>query len=771
MQSMLSNTSAYEPVGTDYQNGHARHLRRSPEMCEHHDGWFTDPHHFAYASLMSKARQLGGTPVVVDHAARILHAAEAVDPGELIHALDGLRQVSERAYGVLADEVAQRLRRDVVVAAGFVDGESLVRCALTETPREHRTGRSYGDPKSVVLFAQEDARLAAGAVLDGARDPLKALHLWEAVRGGNLALAAHLLQAGAQARARGTLDDTALHVAANCVNADMCALLLEAGVDVNARSAADDTPLLLAAKAICPTDWWRVDVGELIDGVRKFRTSAWNGHVDVCRVLLRHGADAGCADELGRTPLHLVAETGYPELVRLLLDYGAEPAPRDSNGFTPLYLAARAARDWEGRKLCSPLTGEPIASSSAAKGVNQLARETPQGQAALLLHEHVQAAKTGDSSRRGMRDAAADEGYAHRRCAPAVRRCRRTPRAFRALSPRAQLDALGFRVERVQHVASPPLSVARKLEQMKPGNSQNPAPVVLRVGVRFTATGQQGEYFVCMHDLRGHYPDAAIEERMADAPWIQELPPLFASSLVTHMFESVGEYLSWYWRSWSATEVERLVVMRPTIPADPRFERPLFSDAVGRFIGADPWREFDWLASDFETAWGVSRMDELIWAARVRIDRALSHEQRIWAKQTYERNAFEDTLRKKRAADSFGRARWGGEVGALFASDALGADVAQRDGTFPRLPRVGETCAGRVTYTDRFITWLDDGSAHLTVDLKALGLDPVVGEEVDFRYATDANERDDEFELQRAKRHARHARDAVVAKVFGPGNG
>jgi len=45
------------------------------------------------------------------------------------------------------------------------------------------------------------------------------------------------------------------------------------------------------------------------------------------------------ADEYGYTPLYTAAEEGHVEVVRVLLNHGANVNITDKNGFSPLYAA------------------------------------------------------------------------------------------------------------------------------------------------------------------------------------------------------------------------------------------------------------------------------------------------------------------------------------------------------------------------------------------------------------------------------------------------
>lgn len=67
--------------------------------------------------------------------------------------------------------------------------------------------------------------------------------------------------------------------------------------------------------------------------------AAYNGHVEVCRLLLKANASIEtntCADQ---SPLSLAAQKGNPEVCRLLLEKGADTEAIDSSAWTPLHHA------------------------------------------------------------------------------------------------------------------------------------------------------------------------------------------------------------------------------------------------------------------------------------------------------------------------------------------------------------------------------------------------------------------------------------------------
>jgi hypothetical protein len=73
-------------------------------------------------------------------------------------------------------------------------------------------------------------------------------------------------------------------------------------------------------------------------------TSARDGHLDICRLLIDKGAQLEAKDRTGYTPLHRAAENGHVEIVRLLCDRGADIEARSRWGWRPLHHAAMIGR-------------------------------------------------------------------------------------------------------------------------------------------------------------------------------------------------------------------------------------------------------------------------------------------------------------------------------------------------------------------------------------------------------------------------------------------
>jgi len=57
--------------------------------------------------------------------------------------------------------------------------------------------------------------------------------------------------------------------------------------------------------------------------------------LEFCRMLLEHKAAINIPRDDGETPLHAASRNGHTEVVRLLLEHGADPHARDRNDQTP----------------------------------------------------------------------------------------------------------------------------------------------------------------------------------------------------------------------------------------------------------------------------------------------------------------------------------------------------------------------------------------------------------------------------------------------------
>ena len=85
-----------------------------------------------------------------------------------------------------------------------------------------------------------------------------------------------------------------------------------------------------------------VNAASSVSGAAAIHVAAKNGSVDMCRLLLRHGADPNSQDARdGDAALHHAARHGHLETVTLLLSRGARQRAKNKTWYTPLHLAAR----------------------------------------------------------------------------------------------------------------------------------------------------------------------------------------------------------------------------------------------------------------------------------------------------------------------------------------------------------------------------------------------------------------------------------------------
>ena len=192
--------------------------------------------------------------------------------------------------------------------------------ALAHPTDVNADGGSNGTPLNAALIKQ-DVEIALALLQNGANinvvDILGESSLHRAARFGLRAAVGLLLEHQADVNIH-TRDEqwTPLHLAARAGELDVCRLLLKHGANVTSKGIDGWTPLHLASR---------------------------NGHLGVVQELLVHGADPNIQKEELWTSLHSASNySGSFEIVKLLVRHGAALDKTTSDQETPLHVAARA---------------------------------------------------------------------------------------------------------------------------------------------------------------------------------------------------------------------------------------------------------------------------------------------------------------------------------------------------------------------------------------------------------------------------------------------
>jgi ankyrin repeat protein len=172
--------------------------------------------------------------------------------------------------------------------------------------------------------------------------------IFQAVRAGDVTRVRALLDARPDlVRARGEQDRTPLAEAVGSKQVAVAAVLIERGADVNAADAEGVTPLVVAAVlGDAPMVRLLLDAGARVGdqanvlGLTALHAATRGRNVEVAELLLARGAPTGARDREGLTPLARAAREGADEIAALLIRHGGPLETADRQGSTPLLLAA-----------------------------------------------------------------------------------------------------------------------------------------------------------------------------------------------------------------------------------------------------------------------------------------------------------------------------------------------------------------------------------------------------------------------------------------------
>ena len=127
-----------------------------------------------------------------------------------------------------------------------------------------------------------------------------------------------------------------------------------------------------------------------VNGWTCLTTAAYNGRLDICRLLIDKGAQLEAKDWDHRTPLHWAAIEGHVEIVRLLCDRGADVEACNDGGWRPLHRAAYYGRFSVVKELIEERNAEINARDYDGRTALWLAGDNPIIAAYLISHGGIE---------------------------------------------------------------------------------------------------------------------------------------------------------------------------------------------------------------------------------------------------------------------------------------------------------------------------------------------------------------------------------------------
>ncbi|CAB1117378.1 unnamed protein product [Ectocarpus sp. CCAP 1310/34] len=171
-----------------------------------------------------------------------------------------------------------------------------------------------------------------------------ALH--RAVDGGHREIVSDLLESEASLAATDMDGRTPLHIAAEVGDADMVQLLLLKGATTDVIDNQEMTPLIVAAccNQVAAALALLAAGADITLRSTQFKcpathAAALEGHVEILRAIIEHGADVDAVDAQQRTALHAASCFNKTEAVDVLVEAGAHIEARDKDGCPPLHYA------------------------------------------------------------------------------------------------------------------------------------------------------------------------------------------------------------------------------------------------------------------------------------------------------------------------------------------------------------------------------------------------------------------------------------------------
>jgi len=276
------------------------------------------------------------TPSLPPSPAELDRAIESGNAAQLKRLLERGADVNVTLHGGSTTPLIEAARRGQV---------EVVRALLSAGADPLATTLLEGDALSAAVRAGSDDALALlieAARRAGARKGAYRRAVVDAAQAGRAEALRLLLAAGADPdRGDDATGRTPLHIAAATGKAGVVAQLIRAG----ARPDAPDhrgLPALIEATQNGHAEVVRVLLkhgarSKLQEGLSE---ACGAGHLEVAKLLIAAGADVNGTAFNGSTPLMSAAGGSKPDVTRMLLDAGARVTPVDGNGRTALFIAA-----------------------------------------------------------------------------------------------------------------------------------------------------------------------------------------------------------------------------------------------------------------------------------------------------------------------------------------------------------------------------------------------------------------------------------------------
>ncbi|EAY08145.1 ankyrin repeat protein, putative [Trichomonas vaginalis G3] len=160
-------------------------------------------------------------------------------------------------------------------------------------------------------------------------------------------LCKYFISHGANINKKMSLQETAIHHAAEYNSKEAIELLISHGANINEKDEYGATALHYAAKynskeTVELLISHGADINEKDEyGATALHYAAENNSKETTELLISHGANINEKDEYGATALHYAAKYNSKETVELLISHGANINEKDEHGATALHYAAK----------------------------------------------------------------------------------------------------------------------------------------------------------------------------------------------------------------------------------------------------------------------------------------------------------------------------------------------------------------------------------------------------------------------------------------------